>query len=413
MSTESMKGTELQSKIVTPLVIVAALGYFVDIFDLLLFSILRVPSLTSLGYTKQQVTDLGLQLLNWQMAGMLIGGLLWGVMGDRKGRIAVLFGSILLYSVANIANGLVQNYEMYAVWRFLAGVGLAGELGAGITLVAETVAKEKRGYSTTLVATVGVLGAVVAAFVAKSVDWRTAYFIGGGLGLGLLVLRITVYESGMFERVKTSEHVRGSLKMLFADRSRLMRYLHCILCGLPIWFVVGIFVTLAPEFGEALGVTPKPNALNAVLYCYIGLSVGDLLSGLISQWIKSRKKAIMLFIFASLLMSIAYLNLRGVSEATFNWVCIGLGIAIGYWAVFVTTAAEQFGTNLRATVATSVPNFIRGSVIIFTLAFAALKPSFGILNAGMVLTLVACGLGLFSTAMLRESFGQELDFVEA
>lgn len=401
-----------QHKIITPLVVIAALGYFVDIFDLLLFSILRKPSLASLGYNAQQQTDLGLQLLNYQMAGMLIGGLLWGITGDKKGRIAVLFGSIVLYSVANIANGLAQNFEMYAVWRFLAGVGLAGELGAGITLVAETVVKEKRGYSTTIVATIGVMGAVVAAFVAQHVDWRTAYFIGGGLGIALLLLRITAYESGLFEKTKTEDISRGNVWMLF-DRKRFARFLNCIVCGLPIWFVVGIFITLAPEFGEAMGVTPKPTALSAVLYCYIGLSVGDLASGLISQWLRSRRKAIGLFILLSLIASFAFLNLRGVSDTVFYWVCLGLGVSVGYWAVFVTTAAEQFGTNLRATVATSVPNFVRGSVVVFTLAFAELKRTQGILGAGMILAIVAIVVGLTATFLLKESFHDDLDFVES
>jgi predicted MFS family arabinose efflux permease len=400
-------------KVVTAAVVVAALGYFVDIFDLLLFAVVRVPSLADLGYSKQQQTDLGVALLNFQMGGMLLGGLLWGVWGDKRGRIAVLFGSIITYSIANIANGFVANYEQYAALRFIAGIGLAGELGAGITLVAETISQEKRGYSTTLVASIGVLGAVAAALIAQHVPWRTAYFIGGGMGLTLLLLRIGVFESGMFQRALDAPTQRGSIKMLFNNGQRLKRFLSCIACGVPIWFIVGIFITLAKEFGEAFGISPIPSNGTAVLYCYVGLSVGDLTSGVMSQLAKSRRRAIGLYIIACFIMSAVYLSLHGASLGTFYAVCFGLGVSAGYWAVFVTTAAEQFGTNLRATVATSVPNFVRGSVVPITLSFTALKGSMGVVNAAWVLAIVTTLLGVGATFLLEESFHTDLDFLES
>lgn len=401
------------NKVVTAAVIVAALGYFVDIFDLLLFAVVRVPSLADLGYSKQQQTDLGVALLNFQMGGMLIGGLLWGIWGDKKGRIAVLFGSIITYSLANIANGFVANYEQYAALRFIAGIGLAGELGAGITLVAETISQEKRGYSTTLVASIGVLGAVAAALIAQHVPWRTAYFIGGGMGLALLLLRIGVFESGMFQRALEAPADRGSVKMLFNNAERLRRFLCCIACGVPIWFIVGIFITLAKEFGETMHISPIPSNGTAVLYCYVGLSIGDLSSGLMSQLAKSRRRAIGLYIIACFVMSAVYLSLNGASVGTFYAVCLGLGVSAGYWAVFVTTAAEQFGTNLRATVATSVPNFVRGSVVPTTMAFTALKGPLGMVNAAWVLAIGATLLGVGATFLLEESFHADLDFLES
>ena len=252
-------------------VIVAALGYFVDIYDLLLFSIVRVPSLHALQVPDDQLLSKGIYLINMQMAGMLIGGIFWGILGDKKGRLSVLFGSILLYSAANIANGFVTNIDQYALLRFIAGIGLAGELGAGITLVAEVLPKEIRGYGTSLVASVGVLGAVLAYFVADMYDWRIAYFIGGGLGLALLVLRFNVFESGIFKHIKEKNTSRGNFFMLFTSKKRLLKYLRCIMIGLPIWFVIGILITFSPEFGKAIGLTEPVNAGKAVMFSYIGL----------------------------------------------------------------------------------------------------------------------------------------------
>jgi len=278
--------------VLQPAVIVGSLGYFVDIYDLILFSILRIPSLKALGYEGQQLIDYGILLLNCQMAGMLVGGVVWGILGDRIGRVQLLFGSILLYSVANIANGLVGSVESYAVWRFIAGVGLAGELGGSITLVSEVLSKELRGYGTAVVATIGTMGAVVGGLVADKVDWRTAYFIGGGLGLALLFLRMSVAESGMFSAVKHSGVKRGSFLSLFTDGKRFRKYLRCILIGVPSWYVVGILVTFSPELAKALQISGEIKTAYAVISVYLGLVFGDLASGFLSQWIGSRKKMV-------------------------------------------------------------------------------------------------------------------------
>src|SRR5580698_4025482 len=241
-------------KILHPVVIVGALGYFVDVYDLILFSIVRGASLRGLGVPPDQILAKGVLLLNWQMGGMLVGGIFFGMLGDRFGRIALLFGSILLYSIANIANGFVHSIEAYAIWRFIAGFGLAGELGGGITLVTEILPKELRGYGTTIISTVGVFGAVIGGLIAQKVNWHTAYFIGGGLGLVLLVLRLSVAESGMFQQLRTGQtHVaRGNFLMLFTNAKRLMKYLRCIFIGLPLWYIVGILIAFSPEISRAL-----------------------------------------------------------------------------------------------------------------------------------------------------------------
>lgn len=396
----------------TVLVIVAALGYFVDIYDLILFGIVRNPSLTELGYKGQALLDKGVLLLNLQMAGMLVGGILWGIWGDKRGRISVLFGSIFLYSVANIGNGFVQELYAYAILRFIAGVGLAGELGAGITLVAETFSKEKRGYGTMLVATFGAMGAVLGALVADLFDWRTAYFTGGGLGLLLLLLRMGTFESGMYERIKDVQVVKGSFFSLFTSGERFLKYLNCIIIGVPVWYVVGILIVFSPEFSDALGVRGKVEAGTAIMFAYIGLTVGDFLSGLLSQLFKSRKKIVFGFLCCSLAITLIYLFSSGISSDVFYALCFALGVASGYWAVFVTIASEQFGTNIRSTVTTSVPNFVRGSVVPLTSVFHVLIASVGMVYSALIVGMVCIGLSFISLFLLKETYGKDLNYTE-
>lgn len=405
------KKSTLQQLLSVP-VIVAALGYFVDIYDLLLFSIVRVPSLQAIGVPADQLLDKGIYLINMQMAGMLAGGIFWGVLGDKKGRLSVLFGSILLYSVANIANGFVTNIDQYALLRFIAGIGLAGELGAGITLVAEILPKEIRGYGTSIVASVGVLGAVLAYFVADMFDWKIAYFIGGGLGLALLVLRFNVFESGIFKAVKDKHTSRGNFFMLFTSGKRLLKYLKCIMIGLPIWFVIGILITFSPEFGLAVGMTEPVAAGKAVMFSYVGLSLGDMSSGFLSQFLKSRRKVVFLFVLLTCTAVGLYLAQDTPGPVMFYGLCLFLGFAIGYWALFVTIAAEQFGTNLRATVATTVPNFVRGSVNVFTPLFLLWKTKWGVAGAAAVVGGLAVLLALLAVWKMDETFSKDLDYVE-
>jgi MFS family permease len=343
-----------------------------------------------------------------------VGGIIWGIMGDKKGRLSVLFGSILLYSLSNIANGFVTSVNQYAILRFIAGVGLAGELGAGITLVSEILSARMRGYGTMVVATVGLLGAVVANFVAKKFDWQVAYFIGGGLGLLLLIARVSVFESGIFLELKKKEEnvSRGDFFMLFNNKKRLIKFLGCILIGLPIWYTIGILITFSPEFAPQLGVVEKIIAGDAVMYSYIGLTFGGLLSGLISQMIRSRKKVTLIFIIATFAFVLHYLYLPFHSAFYFYVACFFLGVGTGYWAVFVTIAAEQFGTNLRSTAATTTPNFIRGTVVPITLSFKYLRGSMGILNGALIVGIVTVVIALIALRGIDETYGRDLNFLE-
>ncbi len=393
-------------------VIAAAFGYLVDMYDLFLFSVVRVPSLKAMGATGDDLLQQGVWLLNMQMAGLLIGGIGWGILGDKKGRLSVLFGSILIYSLANIANGFVQTVPQYALFRFIAGIGLAGELGAGVTLVAEVLPKQIRGYGTTLVATLGVIGAILAYFVADLFDWRMAYFIGGGLGLLLLLLRVRVFESPVFTRIKTLSVQRGNVMMLLKPR-RLLRYLQCIAIGMPIWFVVGILITFSPEFGAAIGLQEPVVAGKAVMLSFAGQVAGDIVSGLLSQYVKSRKKIVLLFILLSLLLAGVYLLAPLKTLSAFYLVCVLLGFANGYWALFVTVAAELFGANLRATVATTVPNFVRGAVIPLTTLFLYLRTGIGIVHSALVAGALTAALALLALYFLDETFTKDLDYIEA
>lgn len=402
-------------------VIVAALGYFVDIYDLVLFSAVRQKSLLSLGYSNSAIEEVGLLLINIQMLGMLIGGVFWGILGDKKGRLSVLFGSILLYSLANIANGFVTNATQYALLRFIAGVGLAGELGAGITLVAESLPADKRGWGTMIVATIGVSGAVAAGLISKLFAWQSCYFIGGGLGLALLLLRIGVYESGIFQKVQQQTHIaKGNFFQLFKNKQIFLKYLYCILIGLPTWYTVGILVTFSPEFAKTMDINGTITGADAIIWTYGGITLGDFACGFLSQLLHSRKKAVLLFILFTAFSFLLYFTAWGKSAEYLYFIMALMGFGTGFWAVTVTNAAEQFGTNIRATVATSVPNFIRGALPLMSFFYTLFISFFsGKFEPGIAKIASAALLGvfiiiipLFALSKTEETFGKNLDYTE-
>lgn len=394
-------------------ILIAALGYFVDIYDLVLFSVVRVASLKGLGIEGDAMMSIGALLLNMQLGGFLIGGLLWGIMGDKVGRKEVLFGSILLYSLANIANAFVTTIDQYALCRLLAGIGLAGEIGAGITLVAELMPKHLRGYGTTFVAAVGVSGGVLAGFTGHTLDWQTAYIFGGCMGLALLVLRVGVAESLLFKAAKDRPHVkRGNLMLILRSRERLLRYLACIMIGVPLWYSVAVLITFAPEIGKAMGIAEPLLVATALPLCYLGITLGDIASGLISQKMQSRKIVIALFICMAAVSCGGLLLLGPYLDATeYYGFCLLIGFCMGYWVLMLTTAAEQFGTDLRATVATSVPNFVRGTAVVCTSAFVALK-GYGVVESALYVGIAAFIIAFIALRYLKETFHTDLDFIE-
>lgn len=393
-------------------VLVAALGYFVDIYDLLLFGIVRVQSLQSLGLSDSEIARVGLLLSQWQMGGLLIGGIIWGVMGDKRGRLSVLFGSIVLYSVANIANGFVTTVDQYIAARFIAGIGLAGELGAGITLVSELIPKEKRGLATSLVAGVGLTGAVFAYFIAQSFDWRTCYFIGGGLGIFLLLLRVSVFESGMYKNMQTAKVAKGNFLMFFTNAQRFKKYMLSILIGMPTWYVVGILIIFSKEFGIQFGIGEEIDPGRAVMFAYVAISIGDVLIGILSQWLRSRKKALYVFYGITILGIILYFTQSGGSASYMYFICGLLGFGTGFWAIFVTMGAEQFGTNLRATAATTIPNMVRGALVGIGYLFTTLQGSFNYVNSGIITGVVVMIISIIAVVMIDETFGKDLNFYE-
>ncbi len=401
-------------------VVVAALGYFVDIYDLLLFTIVREPSLAGIGVQLNdsvQVIAASTKIINWQMVGLLIGGVLWGTIGDKKGRLSVLFGSIALYSVANFATGFVQTVDQYAWARFIAGIGLAGELGAGITLVSELLPKEKRGVGTSLVAGIGLFGAVFAYFVYKLTnDWRLCYMIGGGLGIGLLLLRISVTESGMFNSLKEQVGIqKGNFFMFFNNGKRFKKYILAILIGLPTWYVIGILVNLSNRFAGALYGDNKIESGRAIMFAYVGIAIGDILIGLISQYFKSRKKALLSFYLLCIACLLFFYSSFNNNDTSMYFICAMLGFSTGFWAIFVTMGAEQFGTNLRATAATTIPNMVSGALPLINLMFLNLfqqNLGWSLIQSGIITGIIIMSITLIAFYFTEETFHKDLDFVE-
>jgi MFS family permease len=400
-------------KVFSLVVIVAALGYFVDIYDLLLFNIVRIPSLHSLGLDEDAINKSGEFILKLQMTGLLIGGIIWGIMGDKRGRLSVLFGSIILYSVANVINGFVVNVNQYAWVRFFAGIGLAGELGAGITLVSELLSKEKRGIGTSFVAGMGLTGAVVAYFISREFDWRICYFIGGGLGILLLFLRVAVFESGMFKSMQQQNISKGNFFMFFTNKTRFKKYILSILIGLPTWYVIGILIAFSNKFGKEFGISEEILPGKATMFAYIGISIGDVLAGLISQYLKSRKNTLYIFFVITVIMIALYFFQGPDSSPTHTYaICFGLGFATGFWAIFVTMGAEQFGTNLRATAATTIPNMVRGSLPLTLILFNWLQNFFSYVTSALVTAIIVITISIIATIYTEETFGKDLNYIE-
>lgn len=397
-------------------VLVAALGYFVDIYDLLLFTIVKKPSMLAVGATTETMLADSTKVINWQMLGLLIGGILWGILGDKKGRLSVLFGSIILYSVANFITGFVTSVNEYAACRFVAGLGLAGELGAGITLVSELLPQNKRGIGTSLVAGIGLGGAVAAYFTYQATDdWRLCYKIGGGLGIVLLVLRISVAESGMFQEVKKQNVSRGDFFMFFNNWKRFRKYLVAILIGLPTWYIIGILVNQSDKFADKLYGSKTIDSGRAIMFAYAAIAIGDIAVGFICQYFKSRKKGLLLYYILCILCLIIFFSSLNNSDAKMYAICAALGFSTGFWAIFITMGAEQFGTNLRATAATTIPNMVRGALPLINILFLdVFQKTWGwpLIKSGIVTGIIVMAVTLIAFYFTEETYHKELNYVE-
>ncbi|MBI3440515.1 MAG: MFS transporter [Proteobacteria bacterium] len=416
-STISLKNAlrqTLSDKVIALTILVSALGYFVDVFDLLLFSIVRIQSLKDLGVAEADLLAVGIRLLNTQAAGLLVGGIVWGMLADKYGRVSVLFGSILLYSIANIGNGFVTSIDQYAVWRFISGFGLAGELGIGVTLASELLPRAVRGIGTTLIVSFGLLGSGTAVLMTYVVNWHTAYIIGGVLGLCLLVLRLKVRESGLYRKVEKEKKTikRGSFWMFLRKAELLRRYITVVLIGVPIWAVMGIPITFTSEFAKDFGMAVLPNTGIAILFCQVGVSFGAICAGVLSQNLRSRRKAITIFLVLMLFFVSLFTALRPQSPHLYYLLCALIGIGTGYWGLTVQIGAEQFGTNLRATAAASIPNMIRGCAIPMTTGFHALVPYMGVAHSGFAVVIATGLLAFIALWRVRETFHTDLDYID-
>lgn len=393
-------------------IIISALGYFVDVYDIILFSAVRIPSLTALGVAPDHITSVGMQLINIQVAGMLIGGFFWGMLGDKRGRLEILFGSIALYSTATLLNAFVTSVPQYGILRFLAGVGLSGELGAGITLVSELMDKKYRGYGTMLIVSCGALGSMAGGLVSTYFSWQTAYIMGGLAGIFLLVLRMRLHESAIFLAVKHAEIKKGSFALFLGSPTLCLRYLTCLLIGLPFWLFVGLFVAFAPEIGEALKTDVPVTSALAITYYSAGLAIGELLSSLLSQWLKSRKKILQSFLLFLLMSMVVFLSHSSMSKDLFYLFCFFFGFGSGFWVLFLVISAEQFGTNVRATVTTTLPNLVRGLVIPCAAVLSYCKPTMGVMMPLGLIILFSILTALFAAFSIKETFAVNLNFIE-
>ena len=405
--------TNTRNKGLALAVIAAALGYFVDLYDIVLFGVVRIASLKDIGIVGDELTSKGILLLNLQMIGMLIGGVMWGIIGDKFGRRFALLSTITMYSLANILNGFVNDINSYAVLRFVAGIGLAGEFGAGVTLVAEILPKQYRGYGTTVISFLGLVGALTASFVGASFDWRVAYFVGGAMGLVVLAGRIfTLRESEMFEAQKQATHKRGDVFLILKSKSALLKFLAVTAVGVPIWYVSGIIITFSPEVGAALNLSRSITAAETLKWQAIGLAVGSGLSGIVSELIKSRKKVVWVCFIAMAALAVLVLNMHNAAAEAFMMVILVVGLGQGYWTVFITMAAEQFGTNIRATVTTSVPNFVRSMVVPMSLWLNAIRHDLGLINSALIIGGVVFLLAFISLYFMSETYGKDINYIE-
>lgn len=395
-------------------VIVAALGYFVDIYDLIIFGIVKDPSLIALGITaKQDLFNVGNHILRMQMFGMLLGGIVWGILGDKKGRLSTLFFTILMYSLATIANGFVTNVDQYAILRFIAGFGLAGELGVGITLVSEVMSANTRGKGAGVVSGIGILGAGLAFLVSEWLDWRAAYWFGGGIGLLLLFLRVVVHESGMYHKTKEVGVTKGDFLSLFTNRKRFLKYSLVILVGIPTWYAVSVLVINSQSFAESLNIQGQVKGSISVMLHYFAAAIGSMIFSHISDVWKSRKKAINLTIASMLVLTILYFVVFDTSPLVFYVIIFIMGLPMGgLWTLFITKSSELFGTNIRATVTTSAPNFVRGAVVLITLLLDYTAPIFGLWWAGFGIGLAVYLIAFMSNLKIEETYGKELDYIE-
>lgn len=437
----------------------AALGYFVDLFDIVIFGVVRVNSLIGLKLQGAEITDWGIRLLNLQMLGMLIGGFAWGYVGDRLGRRFALLSTIAVFSFANLANAYVGTVEQYAALRFLAGFGLAGELGAGVTLVSELMPKNRRGYGITLVSFLGLVGALTASYVGSHFEWRNAYFIGGSMGLVVLLLRfVGMAESEMFEKhdapngrqqvailgwiaapliiallwlmfgngsalaqlglppvIVTVALLAAILAGLFTpQRSFITKFYAVTAVGVPIWFVSALFVNLAPEFGKALALTdfdPKTFVGQVLAWQASGLALGSALTGVFSEWVGSRKRVLWICL-AGLAALVVVQSTLLHDAASYAHLMFGVGLFQGYWTAFIAMAAEQFGIDVRATVSSSIPNIVRAMTVPVTLSVRGLEPVAGWTHASLLVGAIVFVLALLGLSQLQETYGKNLDYAE-
>jgi MFS transporter, putative metabolite:H+ symporter len=381
-------------------------GYFIDIFDLVLFSTLRISSFEELKITDP--TYWTVVFFNLQMTGILVGGIFWGKMADIKGRSWSFMGTILVFSIANIINGLTSSLTVYGICRFIAGFGLAGEMGSGIALICEKVPDEKRSLYLGFVSSLGCIGAVLSGWLGDIVYWRYLFIGSGFAGILLTLLRKNLLEPDLFRKTATLNIPRGQWKTLFQSPPDLIRFILLIFLGIPMWYIIGILWSFSTEMTSTIGLNIFTSG-QAILWGYVGVWMGDMLMPFVSQFLKSRIFTIQICLIMMLLGVIYLFQFQPHSLLSFQLTHIFLGFTIGYWAVYATLCGESFGTNIRALTSTSLPSLIRFSSIPMMIIYQYGRDE-NELNIALGMGLTVLCISMITTYFIKDTFQKDIDF---
>lgn len=415
------KETKHKEQSIALLILVASLGYFVDAYDLIIASVVRSSAIVELGLAQVGTPEHTkyAQLFEYvQSAGILLGGIIFGVYSDKKGRKKALYYSIAIYSIANILNGLLSASvpfvgTVYCILRFICGFALAAELSIGIVMISETMKAKHRGYGTMIVVSFGILGAVLAAVLFEfiGIHWQTLYLIGGIAGVLLLIFRFSVKETNPFLDLENQESERGSWVMIFKNRRLLKILFNAILLGFPIYFFISIPIKFATDYGKELGLTIKGTI--PIIVFYIAMSVSDIIANYLCQLFENRKKVLYFYLgLCTISVFLLHFYPPTTPEQYFYLFSPLMGFASGYWALLITFTNEQIGTNIRSTYTTAVPNVVRSLFIPIQLLLTVLQPTFGTSTSVFYIGVLAVILALLGLYSLKETWGKNLKFID-
>ncbi len=402
------------------ILLVTSLGNFVDYGDMFMASLVRNDAIVALGIaqTKEAVLAVGLNLESFQAVGFLLGCFTWGIFADKKGRLQVLYISTLVYSLANILNGLLSPewshvYYWYGGCRLFSGWGLSAEFSVAITLIVEYFSVKKRIIGTMLMTGLGFLGVFLVSWLKfyTHILWNEFFIWGGVAGLVLLVFRFAAQESFMFLNQQTAAIKKGSLMTLLKQKKYSRQFFLTVWLVLPI-FLVQLILKFSPNISQQINSEIISIAL--VLLIYDAFSIfSDILGCYISYLFNNRMRVLKFYLILIFLALLGFAIWPPLTTFSWYWVYVPiLGLANGYWGLWGTMIAELFGINVRATATTFIVNLSRSFVLILSITFKDLDLRYGFSISVIVLTLVTCGLAFWSVFKIPETAHKNLEYVE-